>query len=126
PWFVPRGGPTIGSGGVPGETLSAEDQGARRAAEREAERHRVKSRVDRGIAEAIGTQRVQRGMVDPYFNQLGRALNAELETIPESLGTPDMLKQLAEGYAKQARMVGDRKSTRLNSSHVKISYAVFC
>ena len=106
PWFVPRGGPTIGSGGVPGETLSAEDQGARRAAEREAERHRVKSRVDRGIAEAIGTQRVQRGMVDPYFNQLGRALNAELETIPESLGTPDMLKQLAEGYAKQARMVG--------------------
>src|SRR5690606_40659160 len=24
------------------------------------------------------------------------------------------------------RMTGDRKSTRLNSSHVKISYAVFC
>src|SRR5690606_40054471 len=24
------------------------------------------------------------------------------------------------------RRVGDRKSTRLNSSHVKISYAVFC
>src|SRR5690606_41536526 len=28
----------------------------------------------------------------------------------------------ARGYAH----VGDRKSTRLNSSHVKISYAVFC
>src|SRR5690606_41558099 len=26
----------------------------------------------------------------------------------------------------QAAVVGDRKSTRLNSSHVKISYAVFC
>src|SRR5690606_41802700 len=25
-----------------------------------------------------------------------------------------------------ALLVGDRKSTRLNSSHVKISYAVFC
>src|SRR5207249_9495744 len=25
-----------------------------------------------------------------------------------------------------ARLVGDRKSTRLNSSHVSISYAVFC
>src|SRR5690606_40590731 len=25
-----------------------------------------------------------------------------------------------------ARAAGDRKSTRLNSSHVKISYAVFC
>src|SRR5690606_41694885 len=24
------------------------------------------------------------------------------------------------------RKIGDRKSTRLNSSHVKISYAVFC
>src|SRR5690606_40152149 len=27
---------------------------------------------------------------------------------------------------KQARLNRDRKSTRLNSSHVKISYAVFC
>src|SRR5690606_40305865 len=26
----------------------------------------------------------------------------------------------------QSRAAGDRKSTRLNSSHVKISYAVFC
>src|SRR5207302_5552047 len=26
----------------------------------------------------------------------------------------------------RSNMVGDRKSTRLNSSHVKISYAVFC
>src|SRR5690554_7601808 len=25
-----------------------------------------------------------------------------------------------------APMIGDRKSTRLNSSHVRISYAVFC
>src|SRR5438874_7329700 len=33
-------------------------------------------------------------------------------------------------YVKSARVVGDvigdRKSTRLNSSHVEISYAVFC
>src|SRR5690606_40212382 len=28
--------------------------------------------------------------------------------------------------AKLARRLTDRKSTRLNSSHVKISYAVFC
>src|SRR6266700_6993697 len=27
---------------------------------------------------------------------------------------------------RSRRMLGDRKSTRLNSSHVKISYAVFC
>src|SRR5207302_2962694 len=38
---------------------------------------------------------------------------------------------LAQGYIGiqeevARRGVGDRKSTRLNSSHVKISYAVFC
>src|SRR5437868_9565829 len=33
-------------------------------------------------------------------------------------------KMVAVGYASNA--VGDRKSTRLNSSHVSISYAVFC
>src|SRR5690606_41477018 len=27
---------------------------------------------------------------------------------------------------RQRKVIGDRKSTRLNSSHVKISYAVFC
>src|SRR5690554_6108631 len=32
------------------------------------------------------------------------------------------LLQVAEGYW----LVADRKSTRLNSSHVRISYAVFC
>src|SRR5699024_8243036 len=30
------------------------------------------------------------------------------------------------GIAKQLTKDGDRKSTRLNSSHVSISYAVFC
>src|SRR6266496_2341115 len=30
------------------------------------------------------------------------------------------------GPARQSRRAGDRKSTRLNSSHVEISYAVFC
>src|SRR5436309_10693101 len=30
------------------------------------------------------------------------------------------------GQARGGARMGDRKSTRLNSSHVKISYAVFC
>src|SRR5207249_6038058 len=29
-------------------------------------------------------------------------------------------------WSRTARVEGDRKSTRLNSSHVSISYAVFC
>src|SRR3989442_9800502 len=31
-----------------------------------------------------------------------------------------------EGYGLDHFGIGDRKSTRLNSSHVRISYAVFC
>src|SRR5690554_7774674 len=34
--------------------------------------------------------------------------------------------QLSLLYQDMARHVADRKSTRLNSSHVRISYAVFC
>src|SRR2546430_11157740 len=30
------------------------------------------------------------------------------------------------GFESAARRLGDRKSTRLNSSHSQISYAVFC
>src|SRR5690606_41218067 len=34
--------------------------------------------------------------------------------------------RLHELIPKLLAVIGDRKSTRLNSSHVKISYAVFC
>src|SRR5690606_40073401 len=34
--------------------------------------------------------------------------------------------RLGLGHGGRLRMLADRKSTRLNSSHVKISYAVFC
>src|SRR5438874_4781984 len=37
-----------------------------------------------------------------------------------------MIDEAAGGDALAAEAVGDRKSTRLNSSHVEISYAVFC
>src|SRR5436309_16108283 len=38
---------------------------------------------------------------------------------------PDDVGQLAR-FVLEACVLEDRKSTRLNSSHVKISYAVFC
>src|SRR5699024_11218853 len=34
--------------------------------------------------------------------------------------------KLRERGINEVHLVGDRKSTRLNSSHVSISYAVFC
>src|SRR5690606_40944013 len=37
-----------------------------------------------------------------------------------------ILMRLLQGLGGCVGMVADRKSTRLNSSHVKISYAVFC
>src|SRR5690606_12172965 len=42
---------------------------------------------------------------------------------PPFIGASTMRRALGDGYVDAVR---DRKSTRLNSSHVKISYAVFC
>src|SRR5205807_10423436 len=38
----------------------------------------------------------------------------------------DLASQLPLGCEAPSRQIGDRKSTRLNSSHLVISYAVFC
>src|SRR3989442_8828798 len=42
--------------------------------------------------------------------------------------SPDIRQATADllGAIPATEQVGDRKSTRLNSSHVRISYAVFC
>src|SRR5690606_40705078 len=42
------------------------------------------------------------------------------------LGVQNKIEQLNQYIEKQQIDLKDRKSTRLNSSHVKISYAVFC
>src|SRR5690554_7638571 len=39
---------------------------------------------------------------------------------------PDMCPMLMSKMARAQILLEDRKSTRLNSSHVRISYAVFC
>src|SRR5256886_10684448 len=39
---------------------------------------------------------------------------------------PALLEALGEPSVARAEVEGDRKSTRLNSSHSQISYAVFC
>src|SRR2546430_9209728 len=41
-------------------------------------------------------------------------------------GDPDYLRRWYTGQESNASAQGDRKSTRLNSSHSQISYAVFC
>src|SRR5690554_7279691 len=57
--------------------------------------------------------------------RLGRALPAAALLAGEPRGRRlDAGTHAARGPA--ARAAADRKSTRLNSSHVRISYAVFC
>src|SRR5690606_40568846 len=55
------------------------------------------------------------------FQFLGNLVDDRIDRIPvEAAGGGALLQLLG------ATQGGDRKSTRLNSSHVKISYAVFC
>src|SRR3989449_7872543 len=53
----------------------------------------------------------------------GMRVDQHAREIQEQLGG---LRQQFEGFWAAFQTVGDRKSTRLNSSHGYISYAVFC
>src|SRR5690606_41591835 len=55
----------------------------------------------------------------PFVPQEGRAFNGSVKQV-------ECRPQAAQPDAHLVHAFGDRKSTRLNSSHVKISYAVFC
>src|SRR5690625_8037267 len=55
------------------------------------------------------------------------------DALPISVGTAQAAMETTRNYMRERRQFGktlqefqDRKSTRLNSSHVAISYAVFC
>src|SRR3712207_7721069 len=53
--------------------------------------------------------------------RIGEALKAPIE-----VNGCEVLVSASVGVAVPEREDGDRKSTRLNSSHANISYAVFC
>src|SRR5256885_7916191 len=63
-------------------------------------------------------RRMQIVFQDPYGS-----LNPRL-TVRQTLAEPLAIHHLARGADAERRI--DRKSTRLNSSHLVISYAVFC
>src|SRR5690606_41527587 len=69
---------------------------------------------------------------DPAPTQLSPlSLHDALPICPDCLLRPDVVRGAgaaahALGSEVPPRTTGDRKSTRLNSSHVKSSYAVFC
>src|SRR5690606_41336231 len=57
----------------------------------------------------------------------GHLETRELFAVVAGMADPDReVEREARDIGEGVRGVEDRKSTRLNSSHVKISYAVFC
>src|SRR5690606_15618787 len=61
------------------------------------------------------------------FKVVQRVANTDLH--PEVISNHDMglvFEELIRRFAESSNETADRKSTRLNSSHVTISYAVFC
>src|SRR5438552_10255981 len=72
-----------------------------------------------------------RSTLFPYttlFRSQGHAVERAL-ALERDAGTgerPDGRPRAAPGFARHEEDAGDRKSTRLNSSHQIISYAVFC
>src|SRR5690606_41663222 len=57
---------------------------------------------------------------------LGTAGEEVASHLPGLLSTVALRQEAFHSGALSLQSRGDRKSTRLNSSHVKISYAVFC
>src|SRR3989442_8904478 len=68
-----------------------------------------------------GFQR-RRDTVAHLGHMLGRNVNHRLAVLVDGPLQSDMVE--SDEVVSDCR--GDRKSTRLNSSHVRISYAVFC
>src|SRR3989442_8916691 len=79
-------------------------------------------------------RRPPRSTLFPYttlFRSHRRAQRRPAGRPAEPPHRPDVVDRVAalEAAAREpgvGRVQGDRKSTRLNSSHVRISYAVFC
>src|SRR3712207_7623599 len=66
---------------------------------------------------------VQQGLRRQVERAGGAAVQHPLEGVGDVVGVDERHRDRRQGQRQQAR---DRKSTRLNSSHANISYAVFC
>src|SRR5690606_41403741 len=83
----------------------------------------------RSNGDAVGTgARPWAIMVNPSLSPAATTMAEHREARKSQRVPSPSTAALAENLVSEARMSDspDRKSTRLNSSHVKISYAVFC
>src|SRR5256886_3611462 len=63
------------------------------------------------------------GFLEKSFNKMIEEIGGTISTVQREA---DEVAAFAEQLAASAEELQDRKSTRLNSSHSQISYAVFC
>src|SRR5690606_42020090 len=70
----------------------------------------------RQAVDVLAVERCDEARVEPAHDRVGAF-------VPRLLALPHLL---GDGFSVGVFEKIDRKSTRLNSSHVKISYAVFC
>src|SRR2546430_4255504 len=73
-------------------------------------------------------RRPPRSTLFPYTTLFrSRVIFERIETSEQAVQALSQMQTHAENFqASSQAMAGDRKSTRLNSSHSQISYAVFC
>src|SRR5947209_14704144 len=81
-----------------------------------------------GASPAKDVEKNLRALLSAAFAKLNLATREELEIQAKVLArTREKLSELETRVAElEAKLGQDRKSTRLNSSHANISYAVFC
>src|SRR5688500_9821592 len=84
------------------------------------ERFATVHRVKHLLAEVMSDEETRRRLVADTLDIIpSEPLARELQ----EMNAPELVRTLIEGIEESP---GDRKSTRLNSSHLVISYAVFC
>src|SRR5437773_9348358 len=66
-----------------------------------------------------------RSTLFPYTT-LFRSLSDDVDVIAFLQGSREQLARITREFVGTLGSLEDRKSTRLNSSHITISYAVFC
>src|SRR5690606_41439345 len=84
-------------------------------------------RSQRGYAEGLAAGKAEAAARAAKLAALGDALARPLENVERAVEEELLGLSIALACHLVRREIDqDRKSTRLNSSHVKISYAVFC
>src|SRR5207253_8050693 len=84
-----------------------------------------------GVKEALAAKKISaRELLADFYRRIearNPELNAYLALTPErARRQAERIDALVAAGGPLPPLAGDRKSTRLNSSHVAISYAVFC